>query len=139
VAGIVERTVGWYAGDWPVRLKTTRVLAALDPMRGRKALTEMYATTGMPQGAVLDALHIDAGVAFAEKDHLRSIALRDCWLRLRGVELPPLPPDAWRRMAALEEPPKPGGADGCHTAERPRATRRRGCGERRHGSCRRRR
>jgi hypothetical protein len=112
VAGIVERTIPWYAADWPTRLDSTRVLATLDPKRGREALTAMYADPKMPDGAVLDALHIDATLSFAEKDHLRSIALRDCWLTLREVTIPPLAPDAWTRLAAMPEPQKPGG-DGC--------------------------
>lgn len=112
VTPIVERTIAWYEDDWPARLESTRILARLDPKRGRAALTKMYATPAMPDGALLDALHIDAELSFAEKDHLRTIALRDCWLVLRDVTIPPLAPDAWTRFAALPEPARPGG-DGC--------------------------
>jgi len=66
-------------------------------------------------------MQIDASLSFAEKDHLRTIALRDCWLLLRGVELAPLPPDAWTRFAALAEPAKGGTADGCAAPEQPEA------------------
>jgi hypothetical protein len=112
VAPIVERTIPWYADDWPTRLDTVRVLSSLDTKRGREALTAMFAAPEIPDGAVLDALQIDATLSFAEKDNLRSIALRDCWLILRGVTLPPLAPDAWTRLSALPEPQRPGG-DGC--------------------------
>lgn len=119
VAPIVERTIPWYGNDWPVRLETTRVLAALDPARGRKALTAIYATRNLPGGALLDTMQIDASVSRAENDHLRSIALADCWLVLRRVAIAPLPPDAWTRFAALDEPRAPGSTDGCAYQARP--------------------
>ena len=116
VAQILEPMIPWYEDNWPMRLDTARVLASIDPARGRKAVTAMYLSPDIPSGAVLDAMQIDASVAFAEKNHLRSIALRDCWLQRRKLAAPPLPHDAWIRFVAIEEPQTKNPQDGCHGA-----------------------
>jgi hypothetical protein len=91
------------AANWPVRLETARMVALADPKRVRREMTAMYAAPDIPAPALIDLIMIDAGIAGQENDSLRSIALVDCWLALRELEIPPFPSDGWKRLAAMPE------------------------------------
>lgn len=112
LARIVAMTIPWYASDWPMRMETLRTLSKLSVPLTREALTSIYASREVPEGAMLDAVVVDAAIAAQEKDDLRSIALVDCWLKVIGTAEHPLPTDAWTALAKLEE------ADPSHAAVR---------------------
>ncbi len=87
---------------WPAHMMLLGALRSVDPAGARKHLYDVFDDGTAPEGAVLDATYYLAKLAL-QNDPATAAPLFDCWLKMHGLSIPPLPLDPWRKLASMEE------------------------------------